>query len=144
MRLYLTAVKPKDLRYTLSFSNDVLVTQGKTTYIYSESSAIVVSSSGLSRIIYHDGEVKEIEVAGWKALLDLGEIIISPGELQVPVPSTEIDVTWRQYKLPSIATRFVIEFLDNEYNDCYFETNCTNPDILTNDAATLLTHLKFC
>ena len=146
MRLYLTEVKPKDLchGHPVSSSNDVLVTQGKSTYIYGESSTLAVSSSGLSRMIYRDGGIQEIGVGGWKGLLDLGEITNSPGELQIPVPSTEVDIIWRQYKLPSASTRFVTEFLDDECIDCYFDSNGSSPDSLTNDAATLLEHLKFC
>ena len=146
MRLYLTAVKPKDLRhgYPVSSYNEVIVTQGKSTYIHGESSTIAVSPSGLSRITYRDGEIREIGIAGWKGLLDLGETISSPGALQIPVPNTEVDITWRQYKLPSTSARFVTEFLDDECIDCYFDSNVSNPDSLTDDAATLLEHLKFC
>ena len=146
MRLYLTAVKPKDLRhgYPVPSSDEVLVTQGKSTYIYGESSTLIVSPSGLNRVTYRDGEIQEVDIAGWEGLLDLGETISSPGELQIPVPNTEVDITWRQYKLHSTSTRFVTEFLDDECIDCYFDADGSNPDSLTDDAATLLEHLKFC
>jgi len=146
MRIYLTALKPKNLRHgePLSSSDDVLVTEGKSTYIYGESSTLVVSSSGLNRIIYRDGEVQEIGVAGWKGLLDLGEMMSFPGEIQIPVPSTEVNIIWRQYKRHATSTRFVTEFLDNECIDCYFESNGSSPNRLIDDAATLLGHLKFC
>lgn len=145
MRVYLTALKPKDLHHgqPVSSSNDVRVTQGKITYIYGESNTLSVCSSGLNRVIYRDGEVQDVRVAGWNGLLDLGEIMSFPGELQIPVPSTEVDIMWRQYKLPSTSTRFVTECLNNECIDCYFESNASSPDMLTNDAATLLEHLKF-
>ena len=146
MRLYLTAVKPKDLRhgYPVPSSDEVLVTQGKTTYIYGESNTLIVSPSGLSRVTYRDGEIQEVDIAGSKGLLDLGETKSSPGELQIPVPNTEVEITWRQYKLPSTSTRFVTEFLYDECIDCYFDADCSTPESLTDDAATLLEHLKFC
>ena len=146
MRIYLTALKLKNILHgqPVLSSNDVLVTQGKTIYIHGESSTLTVSSSGLSRMVYRDGEVQNIKVAGWKGLLDFGEIIGSTGEIQIPVPNTEVEIMWRQYTLPSISTRFVTEFLNDECIDCYFESNGSSPEMLTKNAATLLEHLKFC
>ena len=66
MRLYLTAVKPQHLCVgnPLPSSSDVIVTRGKSTYIYGESSTLFVSPSGLSRMVYRDGDVQMIEVGG--------------------------------------------------------------------------------
>jgi hypothetical protein len=95
-------------------------------------------------MVYRDGDVQMIEVGGQEGLLDMGEITSSPGEYQIPVPSTEVDITWCRYKLPTASARFVVEFLNDECIDCYFDSDSVSPDHLIDDAATLLEHLKFC
>jgi hypothetical protein len=141
MRLYITGINPKDIGYG-KLSNVLVVREGERSYIYSESSTLLDTDSGLRRIIYIDGEIEPTVVGGQDAVIDFGKLEYSDIELQIPVPSTEVTIMWREYTHSHAKnTRFVTEFLDKKCIDCYFESSTSS---LTSDAATFLEHLKFC
>ena len=143
MRIFLSELDPSSVT-NITVNNNITVSKSNETYIYSDNGILSVTKHGLHRINIKDNPTQTVMLCGMSAIIDPSTFEKTEPEFQIPVPSVEVNIFRTKYTLsPTSPTWFVVEKTDNNYTNCYFETE-QNMALLEDDITTLLSQLNFC